>query len=50
MMEIHAPLFECLEKSKIRILGNMHIAHPHRDWRGNFLFLMERVQESDASM
>ena len=50
IIEIHTPMFECLENSKVRILRNMHIAHPHRDWRGNFVFLMETVQKAGIAI
>ena len=50
IVETHAPLFECLENSRVRILRNMHIAHPHRDRRGDFVFLMETVQKAGIAI
>jgi hypothetical protein len=46
IIKIHAPLFKCLIESKIRVFRNRHLAHPHRDWNGNFIFLMDTVQNS----
>ncbi len=50
IIEIHSPMFDCLEKSRTRIFRNMHIAHPHRDRKGDFVFLEDTVQNAGIAI
>ena len=50
LVKIHSPLLQCIKDSRTRLLRNRHIAHPNRDYKGNFVFFMDTVEDSGISI
>jgi len=50
IIKVHSPLYDCINNSQLRLLRNRHIAHPHRDRKGEFIFLMDTVLEEDLDV